>query len=107
MNDTGFRAWYRVHRWTSLLCSLSLLLLCMTGAPLILKEEIGEWSGTTVAPPDLPGVTARASVDAMVADALARRPGDAVRFVSQSDDSPAWFVSLGKTADADDATAVY
>jgi uncharacterized iron-regulated membrane protein len=107
MNHRHFLVWYRLHRWTSLVCTLSLLLLCVTGAPLILKDEIGVWTGTTVEPPELPGVTTRASVDAMVADALKRRPGDAVRFVSQSDDSPVWFVSLGKTSDAADATAVY
>jgi uncharacterized iron-regulated membrane protein len=107
MGNRHFLIWQRIHRWTSLVCTVSLLLLCVTGAPLILKDEIGEWTGTTVAPPDLPGVTTRASVDAMVADALRRRPGDAVRFVSQSDDSPAWFVSLGRTPDAADATAVY
>jgi uncharacterized iron-regulated membrane protein len=107
MSTRGFAYWYRIHRWTSLLCTVSLLLLCVTGMPLILKDEIGHWTGTTVEPPDLPGVTGRASIDRMIADARARRPHDAVRFVSQSDDSPAWYVSLGKTADAMEATAVY
>jgi uncharacterized iron-regulated membrane protein len=107
MGHSHFHIWYRIHRWTSLVCTLSLLLLCVTGAPLILKDEIGVWSGTTVEAPVLPGVTTHASIDAMVADARMRRPGDAVRFVSQSDDSPAWFVSLGKRADSNDATAVY
>ncbi|WP_454692629.1 PepSY-associated TM helix domain-containing protein [Achromobacter aloeverae] len=107
MATRHFARWYRIHRWTSLICTLSLLLLCVTGMPLILKDEIGDWTGTTVEPPDLPGVTSRASIDGMIADAQARRPHDAVRFVSQSDDSPAWYVSLGKTADAMEATAVY
>ncbi|MFM0604531.1 PepSY domain-containing protein [Paraburkholderia sediminicola] len=107
MSHSHFQVWYRIHRWTSLVCTLSLLLLCVTGAPLILKDEIGVWTGSTVEPPALPGVTTRASIDTMVADARLRRPGDAVRFVSQSDDSPAWFVSLGKRADSNDATAVY
>ncbi|MFT4063837.1 PepSY-associated TM helix domain-containing protein [Paraburkholderia sp.] len=107
MSHLHFQVWYRIHRWTSLVCTLSLLLLCVTGAPLILKDEIGVWSGTTVEPPALPGVTTRASIDAMVDDARRRRPGDVVRYVSQSDDSPAWFVSLGTRADSNDATAVY
>jgi uncharacterized iron-regulated membrane protein len=107
VSSRHFARWYRIHRWTSLICTLSLLLLCMTGMPLILKDEIGDWTGTTVEPPDLPGVTSRASIDKMIADAQARRPDNAVRFVSRNDDSPAWYVSLGKTADAMDATAVY
>jgi len=102
-----FSAWYSIHRWTSLICTLSLLLLCLTGVPLILTEEIGTWTGTTVEPADMPGVAARVSIGRMVADARARRPDDAVRYVSQSDDSTAWFVSMGKTADAGVSTAVY
>jgi len=107
MRARRFYFWYRIHRWTSLICTLSLLLLCLSGLPLVLKEEIGVWSGTTVEPADLPGVTGRVSIDQLAADALARRPGDAVRFISASDDSPAWFVSLGKTPDSAEATAVY
>ncbi|HEY0296112.1 MAG TPA: PepSY-associated TM helix domain-containing protein [Bordetella sp.] len=103
----SFKAWYGVHRWTSLACTLSLLLLCLTGAPLVLKEEIGVWSGSTVEPPDMPGVTTRVSIDGLIADARRRRPGDEVRYVSQSDDAPAWFVAMGRTADAAEATAVY
>ncbi len=107
MRSRHFSFWYRIHRWTSLICTLSLLLLCISGLPLVLKEEIGIWSGTTVEPPDLPGVTSRVSIDQLAADALARRPGDAVRYISASDDSPAWFVALGKTPDSIEATAVY
>ncbi|MGX9937955.1 PepSY-associated TM helix domain-containing protein [Advenella kashmirensis] len=99
--------WYRIHRWTSLICTVFVLILCLSGLPLVLKEEIGVWSGTTVEPPDLPGVNRRVSIDQLAGDALARRPGEAIRFISASDDSPAWFVSLGKTPDSAQATAVY
>jgi len=34
------RAWAFVHRWTSLVCTLFLLMLCLTGLPLIFHEEI-------------------------------------------------------------------
>jgi len=107
MTSKAFRRWYLVHRWTSLACTLFLLLLCITGLPLIFKEEIGVWSGTTVEPPPMPANTPRIALDRIVADAQARRPGDAIRYVSQSDDSPAWFVAMGTTPDAADATAVY
>lgn len=103
----SFKTWRDIHRWTSLACTLSLLLLCLTGAPLVLEEEIGVWSGATVEPPDLPGVTSRVSIDRLIADARSLRPDDAVRYVSQSDDEPAWFVAMGRTADAADATAIY
>ncbi|HWB50397.1 MAG TPA: PepSY domain-containing protein [Stellaceae bacterium] len=103
----GLRRWYAVHKWTSLVCTAVLLLLCLTGLPLVFKDEIGRWSGTTIDPPVMPADTPRVSVDRFVADARARRPDDAVRYVSQSDDAPAWFVSMGKTPDAAEASAVF
>ncbi len=103
----AFRRGYAVHRWTSLICTLFLLILCLTGLPLILKEEIGVWSGSTVEPPPMPAGTLRIGLDRIVADAQAKRPQDAIRYISQSDDSPAWFVTLGATPDSANATAVY
>jgi uncharacterized iron-regulated membrane protein len=103
----SFKAWQSVHRWTSLICTLSLLLLCLTGLPLIFKEEIGLWSGTTVVPTEMPPDTPRASIDRFIEDAFKRRPEDKIRYVAQSDDQPAWYVAMGATADAADSTAVF
>ena len=107
MTARALRRWYLVHKWTSLICTGFLLLLCVTGLPLVFKDEIGRWSGTTVDPPAMAANVPRASVDRFVADAKARRPGDAIRYVSQDDDAPAWFVSMGRTVDAVEATAVF
>ena len=41
------RTWYRIHKWTSLLCTLFLLISCVTGLPLIFHDEINRW----LAPP--------------------------------------------------------
>jgi uncharacterized iron-regulated membrane protein len=103
----ALRAWYGVHKWTSLVCTLFLLLLCLTGLPLIFKDEIGVWTGTTVLPETLPANTPHASMDGFIADAHVRRPHDKIRYVSQSDDSPAWYVSMGPTADSTEATASF
>lgn len=43
---------YRIHRWTSLICVLLFLLLCLTGLPLLFKEEINEWN--QLRPPENP-----------------------------------------------------
>lgn len=96
-----------MHKWTSLVCTLFLLLLCLTGLPLIFKDEIGIWSGTTVLPEEMPQGTPRASVDRFVEDAGRRRPDDRIGYVSQSDDQPAWYVSMGWTADAAEPTASF
>lgn len=100
-------SWSRIHRWSSLACTVFLLILCATGLPLIFKAEIGDWTGTTIEPPAMPADTPHVSVDRLVADAKARRPGDAIRYISQDDDAPAWFISMGRQADSAEATAVF
>lgn len=101
------RGWYGIHKWTSLICTVFLLLLCLTGLPLIFGDEIGRWLGTRVEPPAMAGKLVRADLDALVADARSRRPGDAVLFLSQDNDAPVWFLSMGRTPDATEDSAVY
>lgn len=38
------KGWYAVHKWTSLICSIFLLLMCITGLPLIFLQEINDLS---------------------------------------------------------------
>jgi uncharacterized iron-regulated membrane protein len=40
---TSIRWWSVVHTWTSLICTLFLLVLCLSGLPLIFKDEIDGW----------------------------------------------------------------
>lgn len=79
---------------------LFLLLLCLTGLPLIFHEEIDHALGYSTSVPEMEGVTSRASVDSMISDALDRRPGDEMQFIVRDPHEPdAWFVRLGETAD--------
>ncbi|MFW5972828.1 MAG: PepSY domain-containing protein, partial [Bacteroidota bacterium] len=36
----AFRAWFEIHKWTSLVSMVFLLMLCVTGLPLIFHHEI-------------------------------------------------------------------
>jgi len=108
MSARSIKAWSFVHKWTSLIATLFLLILCVTGLPLIFYHEIDHWRGASVEPPELDGVTGTASLDAIVADARSRRPGDAVQYVAADPDEPeVWYVGLGETADAPELTAYY
>lgn len=108
MSTRAIRRWHLVHKWTSLVSTAFLLLLCITGLPLIFYHEIDHALGHGVEPPVLPETTARASLDAIVADAIARRPEDALQYVARDADEPhLWFVGLGETADAADPSAYY
>ena len=103
----SIRRWCWIHKWTSLVCTLFLLMLCLTGLPLIFRDELSIWLGDAVEPPE--HVTPRAAVDldALVKDAQARRPHDAVKFLIRDDDYPMWFVSLGETPTAPENSALY
>ena len=45
MNPNTVRAWSWVHKWTSLVCTVFLLMLCLTGLPLIFSHEIDDALG--------------------------------------------------------------
>jgi uncharacterized iron-regulated membrane protein len=107
MSTKALKAWYRVHKWTSLVCTLFLLLLCLTGLPLIFTEEIDVWTGATVEPSEAAPGTPFVSIDRLVEDASQRRPDDKVLYVSRDLDAPAWFVGMGKTADAREPIAIF
>lgn len=107
MTIRTLRVHYGIHKWTSLVCTLFLLLLCLTGLPLIFGEEIGRWLGTAAEPPEMVGAVPRAELDAIVADARARRPQDAVQTLARDEDAPAWFVSMGESPDATENSAVF
>lgn len=102
------KVWCLIHKWTSLLCTVFLLLLCLTGLPLIFHHEIDHLLGDAVEPPAMPADTPRANLDRIVETATARRPSEFVQFVSQPADEPdAWFVTMGKTPDAEEASCAF
>jgi uncharacterized iron-regulated membrane protein len=39
----SLHAWFLVHKWTSLVCTAFLLLICVTGLPLVFSDEIDAW----------------------------------------------------------------
>lgn len=92
MTARGLRSWYLVHKWTSLVATIFLLLLCLTGLPLIFHEEIEHYFEQH---PPLRPLTADApqiDYDKVIAGALAARPGEVVRFVGFDPQDPLGFV---------------
>ncbi len=89
MKARTLRTWVWVHKWSSLVSMLFLLMLCITGLPLIFHEEIEHWldphppmqavAPGTVAPP----------LESLVQRALATRPaGHVVPFLFFIEDEP-------------------
>lgn len=110
MNSGRIKTWTWVHKWSSLVCTIFMLLLCLTGLPLIFHHEIGHLLGTEVEAPELPDDQAgrRASLDDVLKTAHALHPDRVVQFVSQEEDSDKiWFVTLTPTpAPTDDFKSV-
>lgn len=101
------RAWTLVHRWSSLVCTLFLLMLCLTGLPLIFHDEIDAATGHL--PPaagpassgEAPGLR---PLDAMLAEALARRPGEVPLYMAFDNDRSLMTITTGPRPDAPAAT---
>jgi uncharacterized iron-regulated membrane protein len=108
MSTRSIRGWWLVHKWTSLICTLFLLLLCITGLPLIFYHEIEELLDPHPEPAPLAEGTPRANPDWIVETAAALQPGEVVQYLSFDPDEPdAAFVTLGASADAVEASAFY
>jgi uncharacterized iron-regulated membrane protein len=101
MTPKTLRFWSFTHKWTSLVCTLFLLVICVTGLPLIFHEEIDAWLADdlpyAVTPDDAP----RANLDGIVDAALARYPGEVARFVAFDDDAPKILVTLAPSMEAE------
>lgn len=101
MTTRSLRRWSWIHKWTSLISTVFMLLLCLTGLPLIFHHEIGHLTGTEVEAPPLPAGTPLASMDDMVAAAQALHPQRVVQFVFRdAEETDLWMVSLNDTATA-------
>lgn len=102
------KSWYWVHKWTSLVCTAFMLLLCITGLPLIFHHEIDHALGHAVDPPVLAETVGPASIDVIVDDARSRNSDHAVQFLVKDADEPELvFVSMGATIDSTKTTGFY
>ena len=98
MTPGTMRVWSWLHKWSSLVSTIFLLVLCLTGLPLVFHHQIGGWLGTEVVSPALPADAPRATLDQVMAAAKERFPSKAGMYVSQEpDDDTIWYVTMGDT----------
>jgi len=105
LTTTSIRAWYLVHKWTSLICTVFLLMLCLTGLPLIFHNEIDMLTDETpdFGMPDVgsssttPGLL---SLDTMLAKALAARPGEVPVFMAFDNNQPSMTITTAPRPDS-------
>ena len=105
LTRSTIRIWFLVHKWASLLCTSFLLMLCLTGLPLIFQDEIDRLTQGTLSY-GMPGVgssgEARGMVplDTVMAKALARRPGEVPVFMAFANEDPLMTVTTAPRPDS-------
>lgn len=105
MTRSAIKAWVWVHKWTSLTCTAFLLMLCLTGLPLIFHDEIDR---LTTEPPryGMPGVGSSGTtsgllpLDTMLRRALANRPGEVPLYMAFDNDHPSMTITTGPRPDS-------
>jgi uncharacterized iron-regulated membrane protein len=96
MTPITVRRWAWIHKWSSLICTVFMLLLCLTGLPLIYHHEIDHLLGNGVAAPAMAAGTPKASLDDVIAAGNALYPGKQPMYISQEADEPnIWNLTLG------------
>ncbi|MFE1573762.1 PepSY-associated TM helix domain-containing protein [Comamonas odontotermitis] len=98
MQSRTIKTWAWLHKWSSLVCTVFMLLLCLTGLPLIFHHEIGHLLGTEVETPKMAPGTPHASLDKVLEVARAQHPDRVVQFASKdADNDNLWFITLTPT----------
>ncbi|WP_397451015.1 PepSY-associated TM helix domain-containing protein [Pseudomonas sp. NA-150] len=88
MKSQTIRRWSFVHTWTSLICTLFLLMLAVTGLPLIFHHEIDHLLGNTPEFKTMPANTPPLDLQKLVAAAEAHRPGEVMQYFGWDEDTP-------------------
>ena len=95
MKSQTIRTWSWVHKWSSLVCTVFMLLLCLTGLPLIFHHEIEHLSADAITTEAMPDDTPRYNLDQVLARAREQFPGKYAMYMSQEeDDKTFWYVAM-------------
>ncbi|MCK9816134.1 peptidase [Pseudomonas chlororaphis] len=99
MKSTTIRRWSLVHTWSSLICTVFLLMLALTGLPLIFHHEIDHLLGDAAELKVLPADTPHLDLQQLVRAAEAHRPGEVMQYFGWDADEPNGVVAImAKTA---------
>lgn len=99
MKSQTVRRWSFVHTWTSLICTLFLLMLALTGLPLVFSHEIDHLLGNSPEFKEMSADTPHLNLQQLVVAAEAHRPGEVLQYFGWEDDDPngVWAI-MAKTA---------
>jgi len=99
LSRKAMKYWHGIHKWTSLVCTAFLLMLCITGLPLIFHHEIDQLTRGTQLPESVPQVS-KVSLNTIVHKAKAERPDWTLMFIMFDDEKPVVRTVLGASMQA-------
>lgn len=94
MKASTLRRWSFIHTWTSLICTLFLLLLALTGLPLIFHHELEQLLGDAPELREMPLSTPHLPLQPLIQSAEHHRPGEVVQYLGWEDDEPNGVVAI-------------
>ncbi len=102
MKSTTIRRWSFIHTWTSLICTLFLLTLAITGLPLVFHHEIEHLLGDAPQFREMPANTPQLDLQQLVEAAQAHRAGEVVQYFGWDEDEPHGVLAItAATADTE------
>lgn len=94
MKATTIRRWSLVHTWTSLICTLFLLMLALTGLPLIFHHELEQLLGDAPQLRELPADAPHLGLQQLVDAAERHRQGEVIQYLGYDEDEPNGVVAI-------------
>lgn len=94
MKSTTIKRWSQIHTWTSLICTAFLLMLALTGLPLIFHHELEHVLGEAPELREMPADTPQLSLQKLVEAAERKRPGEVVQYLGYDEDDPNGVVTI-------------
>jgi uncharacterized iron-regulated membrane protein len=101
MRTNRVRLWYRMHRWSSLICTLFLLVSCITGLPLIFHDEIDHLVHPEHSPLQAASANTSVSLQSLVEETERLHPDMHPMFVVLDEQQPTVHVTLSRTGNGD------
>ena len=94
MTRAAFRSWFWLHKWSSLVCTAFLLLICITGLPLVLRDEIENLLDDALPYAAVPAGTPHVKIDQLVDTSRKMFSGEEILSVFVDDNEPKIVVFL-------------
>ncbi|MFT4115927.1 PepSY domain-containing protein [Bradyrhizobium sp.] len=106
MKSKNLRRWIWIHKWSSLSCTIFLLILCLVGLPLVFGDEIEDLISDELPLADVPIKTPNASYDAFARVARALHPYEVTVWMGHDAVQPRITVVMAPSGGSRDRTSL-